>query len=713
MAKEKGYFKQAGFNVEIRQRDLSSSPVEDVLAGKATFGIADSSIVLQRLSGKPVVIVSTIFQTSPLVFMSLKDKQIKSPYDLIGKRIMFQHNVDDASLQAILHMFNINENDFEFVPHNFDNWALTTGDADVMSAYVSDQPHKYQSKNYQVNMIDPSSYGIDFYGDLVFTSESYLKNNMNEIKLFTEAVHKGWAYALEHQEETVDVIITKYKSKLDRKWLLEEAKATKNIIKYGLVPLGTTYPARFNHIAGIYQELGMVERGRAISGLFIKDYEGTNFAIDIKLLSTLIVIAILILSFVAFQYSFTRKLRKIVVYKTIELQQSNDIQAEQLEQLLDNNQQLEIAKKAADSANNAKSDFMANMSHEIRTPMNGVLGSLQVLQRLPNDKEALDLINTAIFSSNFMLTIINDILDFSKIEAKQLTLDVVPFNLSNILDLLTSELVTLTEQKSNVLSIDYEDSYQEGWMGDPVRVKQIMLNIISNSLKFTENGFVKVNVKIINSRLHLIISDTGIGMSNDELDILFSRFKQANKSTYNKFGGTGLGMAITKNLTELMQGEIKVTSTENKGTCFEISLPLKRVTLTENSVNEIVKTPELDNISILLAEDNRVNQTIFWAMIKPTKAEVYIANDGLEAVKFMEEKTPDIIFMDIQMPNLDGIEACKIILKNSPNIPIVALTANVMENDIKKYQETGFNSHLGKPLDLNKLYKVLNDTITR
>ncbi|MGJ8692077.1 MAG: ABC transporter substrate-binding protein [Thalassotalea sp.] len=711
MAKEKGYFEQAGFNVDIRERDLNSSPVKDVNAGKATFGIADSSIVLQRLLGDPVVIISTVFQTSPLVFLSLEAQKIKSPYDLIGKRIMFQRDVDDASLQAVLHMFNLGSDDFSFVPHNFDNWALTNGKADVMSAYTSNQPLLYKAQGYQVNIIDPSSYGIDFYGDLVFTSESYAKNNIEKIKLFTQAIHQGWAYALEHQAETVDLIIAKYNPKLERASLLDEAKATANIIKYGLVPLGTTYPARFNKIANIYQELGMVNSDKKLRGLFIQEYEDPNLAISSELFGGLIVAAVLILGFMVFQYLFTRKLKKIVGDKTRELQESNDVQAKQLTQLLDNNQQLEKSKQLAEVANKAKSVFVANMSHEIRTPMNGVLGSLQVLQRLPHQKDAQDLINTAIFSSNFMLTILNDILDFSKIEAKKLTLELRAFNLSKILELLLCEVASLAQEKGNTLSLIYSENYQEGWLGDPVRVKQIILNIIANSLKFTEQGQVTITVSILNDKLNIAIADTGIGMSNDELEMLFHRFEQANKSTTRKFGGTGLGMAITKNLTELMQGELKVTSTLNRGSCFEVRLPLKQAVLTNENENEQVKTPDFTGVVILLAEDNRVNQTIFSAMAKPTNASVVIANDGLEAVEYVKNNIPDIIFMDIQMPNLDGVDAGKIILASSPNIPIVALTANVMEDDIKKYQEVGFYAHLSKPLDLKKLYQVLNEVI--
>ena len=186
---------------------------------------------------------------------------------------MFQRNVDDAALQAILHLFNIDQSDFIFIPHNFDNWALLKRTTDVMSAYVSDQPLLYEMKDIEVNIIDPSSYGIDFYGDLIFTTEEYAKNNLDKIERFNQAVYRGWTYAIENQDETINLILQKYNAKLNRDWLAREAKATASIIKYGLVPLGTVFKDRFIRIANTYKELAMAPANADIGGLLLSEYQ--------------------------------------------------------------------------------------------------------------------------------------------------------------------------------------------------------------------------------------------------------------------------------------------------------------------------------------------------------------------------------------------------------------------------------------------------------
>lgn len=378
---------------------------------------------------------------------------------------------------------------------------------------------------------------------------------------------------------------------------------------------------------------------------------------------------------------------------------------------------LEEALLAAKGANIAKSDFLANMSHEIRTPMNGVLGSLQVLKQDNLSDSSNELVEIGISSSKSLLTIINDILDLSKIESNNISLESLPTNIVELFNAIISELSFSAEQKQIALVFSTEEGTYPYWLVDPVRLRQIIVNLISNAIKFTLRGEVNISFSEQNNALVFVVRDTGIGISQSQIKKLFNRFEQADSTTTRNFGGTGLGLPIAKQLTNLMGGEITVTSEENVGSTFRVQIPLKKTELKNHGKLLLKKTqaPDAETLNILLAEDNRINQKVFNAVMRPTKATIRIANDGIEAIDEVDKLLPDLIFMDIQMPNMDGIQACEIIKNSHPNIPIIALTANVMTHDIDKYKQVGFDHCLGKPVDVNEVYtliqKFLEDSI--
>lgn len=373
------------------------------------------------------------------------------------------------------------------------------------------------------------------------------------------------------------------------------------------------------------------------------------------------------------------------------------------------------AMKTAQNANRAKGDFLSNMSHEIRNPLNGIYGILQLLsmnQRL--DVEAKDLLSKAIYSTKSLGLIINDILDFSKIESRSLRLETMPFTFQQVISQSQSEIGALAKEKSVMITSQTLPAHEDGWLGDPTRIKQILLNLLSNAVKFAQGGQVDINAWTTQraGKTHLCFSvdDDGVGMDEDTMSRLFTRFEQASASTSRQFGGSGLGLAITKALIEMMGGSIEVESKVDKGSSFKVFLPLEqsKVENTRQDTTNIEDVPSLKGYNILLAEDNDINQVVFESMMEPTGADLEVAVNGRQAVELVDQNPPDLVFMDIFMPEMGGIEACQLIKAKYPNLPIVALTANVMEHEVRHYEEVGFDDCLGKPLDWNQLNLCLN-----
>lgn len=377
------------------------------------------------------------------------------------------------------------------------------------------------------------------------------------------------------------------------------------------------------------------------------------------------------------------------------------------------NVRLATALEQADSANKSKSAFLANMSHEIRTPMNGILGTLQVLERENINNKARSLVSKATYSAVTLLTIINDILDYSKIEANKLSFEAHPFSILAVIESVMSDLGVDAKNKGIELTKHIQPDFVDGWMGDLVRVRQIVLNLASNAVKFTEKGGVKINVGVEQTnnnqeQLCIEVVDTGIGMNDDAKQSIFERFTQADSSTTRKFGGTGLGMSITLNLVKMMQGDIEIESDAGRGATVMVKLPLDRAELSnEPKANEQKAPPLLREMRILVAEDNMINRAVLESMLAPTEAQVDMVENGKLALEAVEQHHYDLVLMDIQMPVMDGIEACRLIKDKKPDLPVIALTADVMTQDVERYLQYGFIEHIGKPIDMNKLYHHL------
>lgn len=546
---KEGYYREAGLEVELREALPEQDAAREVTEGRAEFGIGTSSLVLLRARGEPVVVLGVIYQHSPFVLISTAKSGVGDIHQLATRKVMMEP--DAVELLAYFKSEGIDPAKLNILPHSFRLEDLLEDKVQGMAGYITDDPFYLRKAGIDCVVFSPRAGGIDFYGDSLFTTEAQIKEHPERVRKFLDASLRGWRHAMRHPEELVDHIRSHYGMHgKSREHLLFEARETAKLVHPELIELGYINPGRWGNIVRTYEELGMMP-GKVDLNAFIYD---RNPEPDLRWLYWTLGIVGVIAALSGAWTLLTARMNRLL--------------------------RVEIAarKKAearAKAENAAKTRFLSVLAHEVRTPLSGILSSLWLYKNSKSQEERDQVVEIAEISSDHLLRLVDKTLDQSKLEATKLDVEKVPIAINEFLDRIVELFHAAANAKAISLEMEIDPDMPQTIMTDPMRLRQILSNLISNAVKFTSKGGVKVvaTSEIAKAVVKFKVRDTGPGLSEEQTSKIFEPYVQGDSSVAREHGGTGLGLSISSQLARLLGGEVAVESRPGDGSTFTLTIP--------------------------------------------------------------------------------------------------------------------------------------------
>jgi signal transduction histidine kinase len=551
-AKAKGFYRDAGLDVEIRQAKPDHNPALEVTQGRADFGVSTSNLLLLRAQHEPVVVLGVIYQHSPFVLLTPKSSGVSDIQELSQHPIMMEP--DAAELLAYFKNEGISPDSLQLLPHTFDVKDLLNGRATGMSAYSTDEPYELRAEHHDYHIFTPRSGGIDFYGDNLFTTEQQIEQHPERTEAFLQASLRGWEYAMQHPEEIVDLILRDYPTKKSRDQLLFEAQETARLVHPELIQLGYINPGRWQSIAHTYASLGMMPHDFSLQGFIYNPNPATNYHRLFWAAGILLALTLAAISWSMLVSWHNRKLR-------------GEITARQ------------FAEQRAQDESAAKTRFLAMLAHEVRTPLSGIISSIWLFKNLDSPAEKEEVLDIAESSTERLLNLVNNILDQARLESSEMVLESLPVNPRE--EALSTIQLHQASARAKGISIHFDvtNAVPDSISSDPTRIHQILSNLLSNAIKFSPSAApVHLSLHTISGDLCFTVKDAGPGLTSEQMGRIFEPFQQAGNSTARTHGGSGLGLAISSQLARILGGKITVSSTPGQGASFTLALPLQPIT---------------------------------------------------------------------------------------------------------------------------------------